>query len=259
MSHLSPLFTNLHRSHSSASVAESATTYHSFYEPDLVKSASPVTTITALRLPSRHGEPFEPKQMSRHDSGYESIHSGSRSSTSSHSPYRRNSLASNGTSLQGRQHKRPIIHRTAKSQPVSQPGRLSGQSLHLTMSQKQQMQHDSYFHFPPLEASRSVSGHVSIKELEPPHPPPPPATTHYWTSDHTRQLEYAAIDASCRGVKGWIMKHVVPDCFVPKESRRLTFDDDTGSVRRYRLELDCDDSVSKEGKAAKKLGWLLGR
>ncbi|KAI1267946.1 hypothetical protein F5Y18DRAFT_274994 [Xylariaceae sp. FL1019] len=261
MSHLSPSSTTLHRSQSSASIAGSDTTYHSFYEADPVKSASPSTTVTTLRLPSRNDEPFDPKRMSRHDSGYESILPGSRSSISSHSPPRRNSLAPNGVSSQIRQYKRPIVHRTVKSMPVSQPGRLSGQSLHLTMSQKQQIQHDSYFHFPPLEASRSCSDHatVTVKELEPPQHPPPPATTHYWTSDHTRQLEYAAIDASCRGVKGWIMKHVVPDCFIPKESRRVTFDDDTGSVRRYRLELDCDDGVNKESKATKKLGWLLTR
>ena len=81
-------------------------------------------------------------------------------------------------------------------------------------------------------------------------------------SDQTRRLEYAAIDAASRGIKGWVMKHVVPDCFVPKENRRLTFDDDTGSVRRYRLELeldDDDDNSIKKGKRGKKLGWLFGR
>lgn len=86
-------------------------------------------------------------------------------------------------------------------------------------------------------------------------PPPPPQTTHYWTSDRTRRLEYAAIDAASRGVRGWAMRHVVPDCFVSRESRRLGFDDDGGSVRRYRLdlEIECpDDSVPPSPAGEKK-------
>lgn len=73
--------------------------------------------------------------------------------------------------------------------------------------------------------------------------PVPPQTTHYWTSDRTRRLEYAAIDAASRGVRGWVMRHIVPECFVPKERRHIGFDDDGGSVRRYRLDLDEDDAA----------------
>lgn len=65
----------------------------------------------------------------------------------------------------------------------------------------------------------------------------PPQTTHYWTSDRTRRLEYAAIDAAGKGVKGWIRKNLLPDCFAGK-NRHVAFDDDTGSVRRYRLDLE---------------------
>ncbi|CAJ2504767.1 Uu.00g121610.m01.CDS01 [Anthostomella pinea] len=120
-------------------------------------------------------------------------------------------------------------------------------------------QPNTYFHFPsPEEISGSPSHDGALQEVELAHPPPP-KTTHYWTSDHTRRLEYAAIDAASQGVKGWIIKHVLPDCFVPKENRRLRFDDDTGSVRRYRLELDCDEADEKEGRRGKKLGWLHGR
>lgn len=68
----------------------------------------------------------------------------------------------------------------------------------------------------------------------------PPQTTHYWTSDRTRRLEYAAIDAASRGVRGWVMRNVVPECFVPRENRRMGFDDDSGSVRRYRLDLEIE-------------------
>ncbi|EMR63507.1 hypothetical protein UCREL1_9542 [Eutypa lata UCREL1] len=73
------------------------------------------------------------------------------------------------------------------------------------------------------------------------------------------RLEYAAIDAASQGVKGWFLKHVVPDCFVPKENRRVGFDDDSGSVRRYRLELECEEADEKNARRGKKMGWLFGR
>ncbi|KAJ2991918.1 hypothetical protein NUW58_g2343 [Xylaria curta] len=111
---------------------------------------------------------------------------------------------------------------------------------------QQHEQSNSYYYFPSPE---TIPSHDEAdEETEQVYHPPPPQTTHYWTSDHTRRLEYAAIDAASRGIKGWVMKHVVPDCLVPKDNRRLAFDDDTGSVRRYRLELECDDASIKEGK-----------
>ncbi|CAK7227249.1 hypothetical protein SCUCBS95973_006476 [Sporothrix curviconia] len=111
----------------------------------------------------------------------------------------------------------------------------------------------SYFYFPSPEP------HLAADDILP-HPAAhdnnendntvayqaPPQTTHYWTSDQTRRLEYAAIDAASRGFKGWVMRHVVPDCFVPKAKRRVTFDDDTGSVRRYRIDLETEESAEKE-------------
>ncbi|KAK6203773.1 hypothetical protein LQW54_008786 [Pestalotiopsis sp. IQ-011] len=98
-----------------------------------------------------------------------------------------------------------------------------------------------------------------IQDVEEIHYPPPPQTTHYWTSDNTRRLEYAAIDAASNGIKGWILKYVVPDCFVPKRNRRLGFDDEGGSVRRYRIELESEDLTKEGWKKSKKLGWLTGR
>lgn len=83
--------------------------------------------------------------------------------------------------------------------------------------------------------------HAAPLPLESPVSPyAPPQTTHYWTSDRTRRLEYAAIDAASRGVRGWVMRNMVPECFVPQERRRVGFDDDTGSVRRYRLDLEIE-------------------
>ncbi|KAK7747412.1 hypothetical protein SLS53_001667 [Cytospora paraplurivora] len=86
----------------------------------------------------------------------------------------------------------------------------------------------------------------------------PPQTTHYWTSDRTRRLEYAAIDAASRGVRGWIMRNCMPECLVPKEKRRVAFDDDTGSVRRYRLDLEIEcpeDSVPPSPAGEKPRGF----
>lgn len=94
--------------------------------------------------------------------------------------------------------------------------------------------------------------------VETPLSPLPPQTTHYWTSDRTRRLEYAAIDAASRGVRGWIMRNCVPECFVPKERRRVCFDDDTGSVRRYRLDLEIEcpeDSVPPSPVGEKPRGF----
>ncbi|KAI1152892.1 hypothetical protein F4825DRAFT_461547 [Nemania diffusa] len=241
MPNTSPLPTGLHRSQSPVSVAASDTTYHSFYEVELFEPASPVTT---LRHPPKKNEQFGPRPITRHDSGYESIDLGSSHGPSSRISYRNTS--------QTRNQKRPSIQRAIKSTPASYPGRAGVHSLHATIP-KQHLP-SSYYYFPSPEEI------ASDKEVvEEPEHPPPPQTTHYWMSDNTRRLEYAAIDAASRGIKGWVMKHVVPDCFVPKDNRRLTFDDDSGSVRRYRLELECDDSSVKGGKRSRKLGWLFGR
>ncbi|KAJ8118638.1 hypothetical protein ONZ43_g3951 [Nemania bipapillata] len=244
MSHLSPLPTSLDRSQSPVSVAASDTTYHSFYEVELFEPASPATT---LRHPPRRDEPFGPKPIIRHDSGYESI-----CPASSHS---HNSRILHRNTSQTRNQKRPSTQRAVKSTPASYPGRVGGQPLHTTIPKQHQL--NSYYYFPSPEEIGGTD--QVVEEPDQIYHPPPPQTTHYWMSDNTRRLEYAAIDAASRGIKGWVMKHVVPDCFVPKDNRRLTFDDDTGSVRRYRLELECDDSSVKEGKRSKKLGWLFGR
>ncbi|KAI0467555.1 hypothetical protein F4859DRAFT_237416 [Xylaria cf. heliscus] len=245
MPHLYPS-THPYRSQSPVSVAASDTTYHSFYDVELFEPASPVGT---LRISPQKAEQFElePKPISRHDSGYESTYSGSS--------YSHRAGVSNRNTSRTRRQKRPAIQRAAKSTPASYPRRSSGQSFH-TIPQQQHLP-NSYYHFPSPEA---IAGHDEVdEEPDQVYHPPPPQTTHYWTSDHTRRLEYAAIDAASRGIKGWVMKYVVPDCFVPKDNRRLTFDDDTGSVRRYRLELECDDSSIKGDKRNRKMGWLFGR
>jgi hypothetical protein len=41
---------------------------------------------------------------------------------------------------------------------------------------------------------------------------------------------------------------MVPDCFIPKDRRRVRFDDDRGSVVRYRLELEVDGVQQQTGE-----------
>lgn len=100
----------------------------------------------------------------------------------------------------------------------------------------------------PHHTSTSTKPHPHHEITQSPISPySPPQTTHYWTSDRTRRLEYAAIDAASRGVRGWVMRNMVPECFVPREKRFCArFDDDSGSVRRYRLDLDMEIECPEE-------------
>jgi hypothetical protein len=197
-------------------------------------------------------------KMQRQDSGYES-NTPRRTSTSNTTTSSRwsngssrdtisNSSSGSGVRTRFRD-RRPSLRRSAKTHPV-QPSRTSAQSLHLvrtnTATQQQpSKQSAAFFQFPspdPIQLADSVPD----RRVQPtPIPSPPPQTTHYWTSDRTRRLEYAAIDAATRGVKGWVLKHIVPDCFVSHENRHVSFDDDSGSVRRYRLELEDDHHTEK--------------
>ncbi|KAI0880005.1 uncharacterized protein GGS22DRAFT_193701 [Annulohypoxylon maeteangense] len=260
MPRYSPLPTNLRRSHSVNSVATSDSTYHSFHDIELYEP-SVASPSAGRRMLSCKEDKFEFKPILRHDSGYESIHPKTRAGSTTSSHPRRNSTIST-TSSHSRLHShshsrtRPSIRRAAKSSPNIPLKQLGAQPMHSTNSQ----QPTTYYYFPPPESLSGSHGEDEDEEHDTePSYPPPPQTTHYWTSDHTRRLEYAAIDAASRGVKGWFMKHVVPDCFVPKASRRVGFDDDSGSVRRYRLELDCDEAGEKNANGGKKMGWLLGR
>ncbi|KAK8115825.1 hypothetical protein PG984_012327 [Apiospora sp. TS-2023a] len=254
---------SLRRSGSRTSVAASDHSYHSFHQLGQFEPASPKNAVSTKPPSTWKNVPFSPMPMRRQDSGYESIPSGSKSGGSQVSS-RRTSMTSSSTSSshrassQARPGTRPSIHRATRSTPASRTGYTSGYGLSRPSSQQQSA---SYYHFPNPDDEAEDADHVDEEDDDNDDEatgtvyPPPPQTTHYWTSDHTRRLEYAAIDAASQGVKGWMLRHVVPDCFIPKDNRRLRFDDDSGSVRRYRLELD--DVPEKEG--GRKLGWLFGR
>ncbi|KAF5008617.1 hypothetical protein FDECE_5125 [Fusarium decemcellulare] len=207
--------------------------------------------------------------MQRQDSGYESNTPPRRASTSNTRPTvaRR---SSNGSSKDGskggvrsRFRNRPSLRRAAHSQPV-QTARTSNQSLHLVQTNTGSQQPAAFFHFPSPDPIQLADTAPDERGAPTPVPTPPPQTTHYWTSDRTRRLEYAAIDAATRGVKGWVMRHLIPDCFVSRENRHVSFDDDSGSVRRYRLELEDDHDEKVAGLGGSKpvrrrKGWRFWR
>ncbi|KAK2008973.1 hypothetical protein LZ32DRAFT_621054 [Colletotrichum eremochloae] len=230
------------------------------------------------------GEP-ETTEMRRQDSGYESLPPRSsfsnprRASTAS-------SSQSSSSHHHPRSRGRPTIRRAPKTSPYPTAARTSGSSLYHPHQHQQQRQHlhsahsqppVTFFHFPAHPTDVELAARRPGEDLELEQrgllllpsgtaaaagteavageqegcggaevAPLPPQATHYWTSDRTRRLEYAAIDAASRGVKGWVKRHLVPDCFVPKE-KHVAFDDDTGSVRRYRLELDDEAPCEKRG------------
>lgn len=274
MSHLSHL-TAIDRPRASLALSDT-TTYHSFQdidlpEPEVLSQPTQKHTVCppAGASPKEEQRPG-PREMRRQDSGYESI--APRDSLSS----RHRASSSTSLSSSTRQRRtRPFTQRSPRSGPAShrlRNGRHSvsppGSSASLSSQPQQPV---TYFHFPHF-----TSSDPALVEPEPasdvhnptdfacpsafamrsetPTYPLPPQTTHYWTSDQTRRLEYAAIDAASKGVRGWVMRHVVPDCFVPQSKRRIGFEDDRNSVVRYRLDLDTDERVGK-AESVRMRGW----
>ncbi|KAG9256888.1 uncharacterized protein F5Z01DRAFT_491724 [Emericellopsis atlantica] len=235
------------------SVPPSQTTYHSFHDIELYEPASPPRkTAPAMqefevdRSTSSEEDRSPAKfQMKRQDSGYESYGPGTSPRTSvsygrPSPPPRRPTSTSvrTSTSIVPHPRTRPTTRRST-NKSYHQP---NSSSVHIVRPREPAPQPSSYFHFPPPDPFADA---LVEHEVSPPSPTsPPPQTTHYWTSDQTRRLEYAAIDAASRGVKGWCRRNLIPDCLTAKAERHLSFDDDTGSVRRYRLELEEEDAKS---------------
>ncbi|KAI1431102.1 hypothetical protein GGR50DRAFT_698352 [Xylaria sp. CBS 124048] len=246
-------------------------TYQSFHDVELFEPTAPLADTLIAIPPGRHSEDdnndddeeednFGPKPITRHDSGYES--SGSSRSKSANSPsdhhhhHHKSKREPECKTLEIRHSTEVTTYHQdtvkRRSFPRGQP--IAHNPLQVGMSQHQLP--NSYFYFPSPE---EVAGHADHEESKSgPLYRQPPQTIQYWLSDKTRRLEYAAIDAASRGLKGWFMKHMVPNCIVPKDSRRLTFDDDSGSVRRYRLELEPEASPAPEVKETKSSGRGLG-
>ncbi|KAL2198124.1 hypothetical protein P885DRAFT_34666 [Corynascus similis CBS 632.67] len=291
MSHLSHLAA-IDRPDSRVSLARSDTMYHSFQDIDLPEPEGPSgpgqkpTVCPPPVLPCAKEElPLVvTREMRRQDSGYESIAPREESSSPCPCPERTSSPVSIASSTR-RRRTRPPHHRSSRSGPVAyrpRNGRHStsppGSSRSISSPPQQSV---TYFHFPDFTSSDpaliesvgpatdqqhqhqitpskdlATTSTFALQPQESSVYPLPPQTTHYWTSDRTRRLEYAAIDAASKGVRGWVMRHVVPDCFVPQSKRRIGFEDDRGSVVRYRLELDAEEPEPVEKpESVKTKGW----
>jgi hypothetical protein len=200
---------------------------------------------------------LESIKMDRQDSGYADTPtptspapSSHRRSTSSSRPHSPSKAKRRATGSSANSTSRPSTKRASKSsaqiRTSTSGGRPSMQSRHTT-SYSNTTHHQPYqfFQFPTF-SSPSTAPDCAVDT--PAAPPPPPATVQYWTSDSTRRLEYAAIDAASKGVRGFFIK-LVPDCILPKSTRRTRFCDgdegsDAGSVRRYRLQLPEEKAYS---------------
>ncbi|PNY22940.1 Uncharacterized protein TCAP_07032 [Tolypocladium capitatum] len=234
------------------------TAYHSFNDIELLEPPSPPNGRDSTRhdaTPRPAGPLSDQEQafigvkLQRQDSGYESHTASPRTSTSQPRPSHLAQHISNGSSTgigsSPRPRTRPSTRRSTTSypQPASQPL----YQLRIGAGPKPA----GYFQFPTPDL-------VELTETTPHQEsaPLPPQTTHYWTSDSTRRLEYAAIDAASRGVKGWVRRHLVPDCISP---RHVAFDDDTGSVRRYRLDLEDEqhEKAACGSTGQRRKGWHL--
>ncbi|CAK7271433.1 hypothetical protein SEPCBS57363_004615 [Sporothrix epigloea] len=216
---------------------------------------------------SHDRQPRSPGATHRHASSTTSSRPGSRQ----HPPIRRSTASGSSIArlpkLSKLRSRAPLVHNTNINSVVTPS--VYNHTYHEIDpydNNHTKTSHTSYFHFPSLElhpaaddipprpsshdSASYVNGYDFPADNSTAYQVIPPQTTHYWTSDQTRRLEYAAIDAASRGFKGWVMRHMVPDCFVPKAKRLVTFDDDTGSVRRYRIELETEDSAEKKRMSA---------
>jgi hypothetical protein len=76
----------------------------------------------------------------------------------------------------------------------------------------------------------------------------------HWTTSKTRRKEYEDIDRSNSGVR-LLLRRITPRCVSGPPPQQFYKDDvdDTGSVRRYRMDLpesDDDDAVDEKGALA---------
>ncbi|KAL3424201.1 hypothetical protein PVAG01_03482 [Phlyctema vagabunda] len=252
---LSPMTTQWHnRSHSS--IISDAATFHSAHATHAGTHIELETQKPFVLKQDSSREPTHVSvKMDRTDSGFEegstrSSTEGRRKSTSSRHQSPRTSTS--GTRPRPQQRRNP---RSTPSNSSNPPRRSTSEwragaprpslhARHTTPYRTSTQYPNAYFHFPPIALTDEN------EETNPAPPsPPPPATVQYWTSDSTRRLEYAAIDAASKGVRGFVIK-LVPDCFLPKSTKRNRFhcedaNSDAGSVRRYRLNLP-EENLGKE-------------
>lgn len=268
MAAVSHLLSTIDRPDSRVSLARSDTTYHSFQdlevpepevrpEPAMLDNSRP-KVCRPPAIPLNKSEHPVIREMRRQDSGYESI-TPRRESPPPHD--RKISTTSLSSSSIRPRRTRQCTQRSSRS---ARNSRRSISPTHTYQAREAApQQQETYFHFPQPQFTTPEDPfeetHVTIRstKCEAVSYQLPPQTTHYWTSDQTRRLEYAAIDAASKGVRGWVMRHVVPECVIPPNKRHLGFEDDRGSVIRYRLSLEGDDdrAAEKANNSDARKGW----
>ncbi|RDL41716.1 uncharacterized protein BP5553_01695 [Venustampulla echinocandica] len=263
--HLQPLTTHFHihnKSFSSITTDSDAGTFHSAYAHPSSMEMRPISQPTAasntiqrsISPPPATSPEVEAIKMDRQDSGFQDGITVSRQTSSSSrtrrpSPSKSKRRTTNSSTSSST---RPSTKRASRSAPlaVTQTRNSTSSGRRPTIHARHtlpQSSHSQFYHFPTLtDPQPEPEPEASSTPL------PPPSTVHYWTSDSTRRLEYAAIDAASQGLKGFIIK-LVPDCVLPASSRRTRFcegtednDSDLGSVRRYRLTLPEDEKDGEE-------------
>ncbi|RAL58788.1 hypothetical protein DID88_009201 [Monilinia fructigena] len=272
---LSPLTTDWKNRSQSSINSDAAVFYSARAHPTPIEleqqTPQPYSSRTHSRTMSSPQD-FKPTKMDRQDSGFAeniaympshlrtSSRPGSKSSSHNARPSLNSTRKSSSRSKDCSGHSSSASSATSRSTSKRSPKSPRSSTSHArpnlsarhhhsqTLSSPPQYQ---FFHFPSL--SDDLSQETSNADKTP--PPPPPATVHYWTSDQTRRLEYAAIDAASKGIRGFVAR-CIPDCFLPVEKRGTRFceenmrerDDDAGSVRRYRLVMEDDIENEMKGE-----------
>lgn len=258
----------LDRPKSSISTISEAATFYSAHEipqSQFISNYEKLNSIGGMKVLQKRKNSqssFLPK-LNRHDSGY-AAYSGDTPSplTSSSTFYSKTKYGSRIDS----ESKTPKSHTTRSTRAHIQPTnshshyhkRCKIHSRLVTYNNRPyHLYQQTYLtRYPSFSLSeRKAKDITSDEDFQRAFPQPPiPSTIHYWTSDNTRRLEYAAIDAASSGVRGFLVR-LVPDCILPAQKRRTRFfghdgakREKEGSVRRYRLTLP--DEIEKDGGIA---------
>ncbi|OJD32679.1 uncharacterized protein BKCO1_3700034 [Diplodia corticola] len=130
---------------------------------------------------------------------------------------------------------------------------MSRHSLQVDRNSLGSVAHQDPAHFYPMP-SPALSNFSSFAEedaaAEVATPAVPPPTVVHWNSPSTRRREYAEIDRSTRGFRGF-MRRVTPRWLSRRPPRQAFYDgdkedDDACSVRRYRIHVPDEDEHEAE-------------
>lgn len=235
------------------------TSSNSIVSPDFIHSDTHLRKKKCRR--EKQTQESSPPELLRQDSGYAAYTSSALSSLKTPSPkFRKNDKRSNKSQMlrknRGAPRKRSSLPHFRHSQPYMDnfPPHSRRQRSSFNDARPKQLLERSYFSELSTFTQSKINNDRSFSNSPPPFPP----TINYWTSDDSRRLEYAAIDAASKGVRGFLVR-IVPDFILPPQIRRTKFwghESDgkqrEGSVRRYRLALPEDSNEKRDKKREQK-------